>query len=205
MSWTLTASGHVTPGDPAGPPQDSAAAEMELYEALKAILADPKYGTAASTFSGSHLQRQPRVRLAARGGRVGHGRGEADRGRAGVRPEAPATQPELGPRARRAGAPPAHRRWHHGGAGAHPGAACQRPEDHSCQAAHRSLVTPLTMALCYSCPYGQPKQPAIYRWTCALSGSTVPLCAECCAYWRMAARDEPDLAPSAICQIPPAA
>src|SRR6266568_2426479 len=142
MSWTLTASGHVTPGDPAGPPQDSAAADMELYEALKAILADPKYGTAASTFSGSHLQRQPRVRLAARGGRVGHGRGEADRGRAGVRPEAPATQPELGPRARRAGAPPAHRRWHHGGAGAHPGAACQRPEDHSCQAAHRSLVTP---------------------------------------------------------------
>jgi hypothetical protein len=31
------------------------AVEVELYEALKAVLADPKYGTAASSFGGSHV------------------------------------------------------------------------------------------------------------------------------------------------------
>jgi hypothetical protein len=55
--------------------------------------------------------------------------------------------------------------------------------------------------LCYSCPHKQPRRPAVYMWTCALSGNTVPLCAECCAYWRKTARDEPDLAPSAIHQF----
>lgn len=64
MSWTLNASGHVpsaVPAEPVDPPavvssgQDAAAVEMELYEALKAVLADPKYGTAASSFGGSHV------------------------------------------------------------------------------------------------------------------------------------------------------
>ena len=52
MSWTLNAAGHVPAPDPA---QDSAAAEMELYEALRAVLADPRYGTATSSFGGSHV------------------------------------------------------------------------------------------------------------------------------------------------------
>jgi hypothetical protein len=55
--------------------------------------------------------------------------------------------------------------------------------------------------VCYSCPYPRPARAAVYRWTCALSGNTVSLCAECCAHWRMTARDEPDLAPSAIHEI----
>ena len=55
--------------------------------------------------------------------------------------------------------------------------------------------------VCYSCPHNRPKQPAVYLWTCALSGNTVPLCVECCAYWRKIGRDEPDLAPSRIRQI----
>jgi hypothetical protein len=61
----------------------------------------------------------------------------------------------------------------------------------------------LTMArpACYSCSYQRPEQAAVYRWTCALSGNTVSLCTECCAHWRMTARDEPDLAPSAIHEI----
>jgi hypothetical protein len=64
MSWSLNASGHVpaaVPVDPSAdpatvaPPQDAVSVEVELYEALKAILADPKYGTAASSFGGSHV------------------------------------------------------------------------------------------------------------------------------------------------------
>ena len=62
MSWSLNASGHVPaavpdPADPTttGPAQDTVAVEVELYEALKAILEDPRYGTAASSFGGSHV------------------------------------------------------------------------------------------------------------------------------------------------------
>jgi hypothetical protein len=64
MSWSLNASGHVPaaaaadPGDPvamATPPPDAVAVEVQLYEALKAVLADPRYGTAASSFGGSHV------------------------------------------------------------------------------------------------------------------------------------------------------
>lgn len=62
MSWSLNASGSVpaaTPADPADPnataPQSSAEVEMELYEALREVLTDPKYGTAASSFGGSHV------------------------------------------------------------------------------------------------------------------------------------------------------
>lgn len=54
MSWSLNASGHVPNPDPAST-VGSAAVEMELYEALKALLADPKYGTSASSFGGSHV------------------------------------------------------------------------------------------------------------------------------------------------------
>jgi len=36
-----------------------------------------------------------------------------------------------------------------------------------------------------------------------MSGNTVSLCVECCAYWRKIGRDEPDLAPSAIRLIVP--
>jgi hypothetical protein len=60
MSWSLNASGHVpaaaADADPAAaPPQDAAAAELELYEAVRAVLSDPRYGTAASSFGGSHV------------------------------------------------------------------------------------------------------------------------------------------------------
>ena len=51
---------------------------------------------------------------------------------------------------------------------------------------------------CYSCVYGQPKRPAVYLWTASPSGNEIPLCAECCAYWRKAAIDEPDLGPARI-------
>ncbi len=54
MSWSLNAAGHVPAQDPAAGP-DQAAVEMELYEALKAVLSDPKYGTATSSFGGSHV------------------------------------------------------------------------------------------------------------------------------------------------------
>lgn len=60
---------------------------------------------------------------------------------------------------------------------------------------------PVDATLCYSCPHGQARRVAVYMWTCALSGNTVPLCVECCAWWRMNARLEPDLAPSRIRQI----
>ncbi len=56
MSWSWNASGHVPVPDPsAGAAADTAATEMELYEALKAVLSDPKYGTVTSSFGGSHV------------------------------------------------------------------------------------------------------------------------------------------------------
>jgi hypothetical protein len=51
---------------------------------------------------------------------------------------------------------------------------------------------------CYSCPYGTPPKPAAYLWTASPSGNEIPLCVECCAYWRVTARDEPDLGPARI-------
>lgn len=56
MSWSLNAAGHVPAADPAAP--DSAPqslVELELYNALRAVLTDPKYGTSASSFGGSHV------------------------------------------------------------------------------------------------------------------------------------------------------
>jgi hypothetical protein len=56
MSWSLNAAGHVPAQDPAaGPAADAAATEMELYEALRAVLSDPRFGTATSSFGGSHV------------------------------------------------------------------------------------------------------------------------------------------------------
>jgi hypothetical protein len=63
-SWSLNASGEIPDAAPADPNADPAAepvaqsvisVEVELYEALKAILEDPHYGTAASSFGGSHV------------------------------------------------------------------------------------------------------------------------------------------------------
>jgi hypothetical protein len=63
-SWSLNASGQIpatmaadTSADPSAGPvaQNVMATEVELYEALKAILEDPRYGTAASSFGGSHV------------------------------------------------------------------------------------------------------------------------------------------------------
>lgn len=55
MSWTLTASGHVPATAADGTPQDAAATELALYEAVKAVLSDPRYGVVASSFGGSHV------------------------------------------------------------------------------------------------------------------------------------------------------
>lgn len=55
MSFSLNASGHVPTQAADGTPQDTAATELELYEALKGVLSDPKYGVAASSFGGSHV------------------------------------------------------------------------------------------------------------------------------------------------------
>lgn len=55
MSWSLNASGNVPPADPSTGGPDAVAVEVELYEALKAVLEDPKYGTSASSFGGSHV------------------------------------------------------------------------------------------------------------------------------------------------------
>ena len=60
MSWSLNAAGHVPapspPEDPAAAPApDATAVEVELYEALRSVLSDPKYGTSASSFGGSHV------------------------------------------------------------------------------------------------------------------------------------------------------
>ncbi len=54
MSWSLNAAGQIPAPDPAVSP-DSTAVEVELYEALRAVLTDPKYGTAASSFGGAHV------------------------------------------------------------------------------------------------------------------------------------------------------
>ena len=58
-SWSLSASGAIPAmdpaADPAAPAQDTISVEVELYEALKAVLADPKFGTAASSYSASHV------------------------------------------------------------------------------------------------------------------------------------------------------
>jgi len=51
-NWVLSASGQVPAADPATP---AIGVEVELYEALQAVLSDPKYGAAASSFSGSHV------------------------------------------------------------------------------------------------------------------------------------------------------
>ena len=56
LSWSLNAAGHVPPADPsAEPAQDAAATELRLYEALRAVLSDPQYGAATSSFGGSHV------------------------------------------------------------------------------------------------------------------------------------------------------
>jgi hypothetical protein len=55
VSYSLNAAGHVPPSAADGTAQDAAAVELALYEALKAILADPRYGTSASSFGGSHV------------------------------------------------------------------------------------------------------------------------------------------------------
>ena len=59
MSWSLNASGHVPAADPSADPPvpvpDAVSIEVALYEALKAVLSDPQYGTAASSFGGSHV------------------------------------------------------------------------------------------------------------------------------------------------------
>jgi len=56
MSWSLNAAGHVPAQDPsAGAAADAAAVEMELYEALRAVLADPRFGASTSSFGGSHV------------------------------------------------------------------------------------------------------------------------------------------------------
>jgi hypothetical protein len=55
MSWSLNAAGHIASTAADGTPQDAAATELALYEALKAVLADPRYGTSTSSFGGSHV------------------------------------------------------------------------------------------------------------------------------------------------------
>jgi hypothetical protein len=64
MSFSGTFAGHVPAApapDPAADPAtvpaavDSAAVELELYEALRGVLSDPKYGVGSSSFGGSHV------------------------------------------------------------------------------------------------------------------------------------------------------
>lgn len=55
MSYSLNAAGHIPAQAADGTAQDAAAAELELYEALKAVLSDPRYGATASSFGGSHV------------------------------------------------------------------------------------------------------------------------------------------------------
>lgn len=56
MSFSLNASGHVPAANPAvGTAQDAAATELALYEALRGVLADPRYGVTNSSFGGQHV------------------------------------------------------------------------------------------------------------------------------------------------------
>jgi hypothetical protein len=63
MSFSLNASGHVpatipapTDADPAAMvSQDTATVELELYEELRGVLSNPKYGVGSSSFGGSHV------------------------------------------------------------------------------------------------------------------------------------------------------
>ena len=50
---------------------------------------------------------------------------------------------------------------------------------------------------CWSCPR-KPPNLAAYMWTASPSGNEIPLCAECCAAWRVNAVAEPDLGPARI-------
>lgn len=54
MSYSLNAAGHVPATLPDGTAQDAAAVELELYEELRAVLEQPKYGCNTSSFGGSH-------------------------------------------------------------------------------------------------------------------------------------------------------
>lgn len=55
MSFSLTASGHVPATAPDGTVTDQAAAELELYNAVRAVLTDPRYGVTNSSFGGQHV------------------------------------------------------------------------------------------------------------------------------------------------------
>jgi hypothetical protein len=60
MSWSLNASGSAPPVPPPADPaaseaMDAVAIEVALYEELRAVLSKPEYGTAASSFGGSHV------------------------------------------------------------------------------------------------------------------------------------------------------
>ncbi len=56
MSFTLSAAGHIPLTNPAdGSAQDQAAAELALYEEVRAVLAKPQYGVVTSSFGGSHI------------------------------------------------------------------------------------------------------------------------------------------------------
>ena len=55
MSFSLNASGHVPATASDGTPQDPIATELALYEALRAVLANPAYGVGNSAFGGSHV------------------------------------------------------------------------------------------------------------------------------------------------------
>ncbi len=55
MSYSVYATGHIAAQAADGTPRDAAAVELELYEALKAVLSDPRYGTSTSSFGGSHV------------------------------------------------------------------------------------------------------------------------------------------------------
>jgi hypothetical protein len=52
---------------------------------------------------------------------------------------------------------------------------------------------------------GKPgNEDAAYLWHAEPSGNVIPLCVDCCAYWRLNAVDDPDLLPSLIESIPAA-
>jgi hypothetical protein len=55
VSFSAAASGHIPATAPDGTPQDAAATELELYNALHAVLSDPRYGVSGSSFGGSHV------------------------------------------------------------------------------------------------------------------------------------------------------